>query len=73
LSSAQDLEIALQMAELGVKPTNQVMFAFWGAEESGLIGSQFYVDSLTAQQVKNTAVNLNFDMVGLAQLRPVRV
>jgi Zn-dependent M28 family amino/carboxypeptidase len=62
--SAQDLEIALQMAKLGVKPANQVMFAFWGAEESGLIGSQFYVDSLTSRQVKDTAVNLNFDMVG---------
>jgi Zn-dependent M28 family amino/carboxypeptidase len=62
--TGQDLEIALQMANLGVKPANQVMFAFWGAEESGLIGSQFYVDSLTTRQVKNTAVNLNFDMVG---------
>jgi Zn-dependent M28 family amino/carboxypeptidase len=62
--SSTILEIALQMAELGVMPTNQVRFAFWGAEESGLIGSQFYVDSLTAREVKNTAVNLNFDMVG---------
>lgn len=62
--SAQNLEIALQMAELGIEPTNQVVFAWWGAEESGLIGSQFYVDSLTPRQIKNTAVNLNFDMVG---------
>jgi Zn-dependent M28 family amino/carboxypeptidase len=61
---SQDLEIALQMAKLGITPTNQVVFAWWGAEESGLIGSQFYVDSLTARQVKDTAVNLNFDMVG---------
>jgi Zn-dependent M28 family amino/carboxypeptidase len=52
------------MAKLGITPTNQVVFAWWGAEESGLIGSQFYVDSLTARQVKDTAVNLNFDMVG---------
>jgi Zn-dependent M28 family amino/carboxypeptidase len=62
--TAQDLEIALQMAKLGITPTNQLMFAFWGAEESGLIGSQFYVDSLSSRQIKNTAVNLNFDMVG---------
>jgi Zn-dependent M28 family amino/carboxypeptidase len=62
--TSQDLEIALQMAELGIQPRNQVVFAFWGAEEAGLIGSQFYVDSLTARQVKDTAVNLNFDMVG---------
>ena len=62
--SSTDLEIALQMAELNIKPVNQVRFAWWGAEESGLVGSQFYVDSLTKKQVKNTAVNLNFDMVG---------
>ena len=62
--SAQDLEIALQMAELGIEPRNRVRFAWWGAEESGLIGSQFYVDSLTKRQIKQIAVNLNFDMVG---------
>lgn len=62
--SAQNLEIALQLAALGIEPRNQIVFAWWGAEESGLIGSQFYVDSLTARQVKDTAVNLNFDMVG---------
>jgi Zn-dependent M28 family amino/carboxypeptidase len=62
--TGQDLEIALQMAELGIQPRNQVTFAFWGAEESGLIGSQFYVDSLTKRQIKDIAVNLNFDMVG---------
>ena len=41
------LEIAVQMAELGIEPRNTVRFAFWGAEEAGLIGSQYYVDSLT--------------------------
>ena len=62
--SASILEIALQMADLDAEPVNQVRFAFWGAEESGLVGSQFYIDSLTKRQVKNTAVKLNFDMVG---------
>ena len=62
--SAQDLEIALQMARLGIAPQNTVRFAFWGAEESGLIGSEFYVDSLTKSELKDIAVNLNFDMVG---------
>ena len=62
--SAQDLEIALQMAKLGIEPRNQVRFAWWGAEESGLIGSQHYVDTRTARQLKDIAVNLNFDMVG---------
>jgi len=62
--SSTNLDIALQMAALDVQPTNQVRFAWWGAEESGLVGSQFYVDSLSKRQIKNTAVNLNFDMVG---------
>jgi Zn-dependent M28 family amino/carboxypeptidase len=58
------LEIALQLAALDVQPTNRVRFTFWGAEESGLIGSQFYVDSLTARERKDIALYLNFDMVG---------
>ena len=62
--SAQDLEIAPQMARLGIAPRNRVRFAWWGAEESGLIGSQFYVDSLTKPALKKIAVNLNFDVVG---------
>lgn len=62
--SATILEIALQMAELGVTPTNKVRFAFWGAEESGLVGSEYYVSQLTKRQLKDIAVNLNFDMVG---------
>jgi Zn-dependent M28 family amino/carboxypeptidase len=58
------LEIALQMKKLGIKPTNHVRFAFWGAEEAGLHGSTYYVNQLTARQKKDIAVNLNFDMIG---------
>ena len=62
--SAAILETALQMAELGIEPTNRVRFAFWGGEEDGLIGSDFYVSQLDARSLKQHAVNLNFDMVG---------
>jgi Zn-dependent M28 family amino/carboxypeptidase len=58
------LETALQMAELGIQPVNRVRFAFWGAEEDGLIGSQHYVDSLPKRDLKDIALNLNHDMVG---------
>ncbi len=58
------LETALQMAELGIQPRNAVRFAWWGAEEAGLLGSQHYVDSLTNQQSKKIELYLNFDMVG---------
>jgi Zn-dependent M28 family amino/carboxypeptidase len=58
------LETALQMAELGIEPVNRVRFAFWGAEEDGLIGSQYYVDHLPKRDLKDIALNLNHDMVG---------
>ncbi|HSK14969.1 MAG TPA: M28 family peptidase, partial [Gaiellaceae bacterium] len=58
------LETALQMAELGIEPVYRVRFAFWGAEEDGLIGSQHYVDSLAKRDLKDIALNLNHDMVG---------
>ncbi len=61
--SATQLEIALEMARMNVQPENEVRFAWWGAEESGLIGSQLYVDGLSKPQIKDIAVNLNFDMV----------
>ena len=62
--SAAILETALQMAELDIEPTNRVRFAFWGGEEDGLIGSEYYVSQLDARELKQHAVNLNFDMVG---------
>jgi Zn-dependent M28 family amino/carboxypeptidase len=42
---------------------NAVRFAFWGAEELGLIGSRNYVESLDAEGLKNIALYLNFDML----------
>jgi Zn-dependent M28 family amino/carboxypeptidase len=62
--TATILQIAEAMAQLKVNPVNRVRFAFWGAEEEGLIGSQAYVDSLAKSDLKNIMLNLNFDMVG---------
>jgi len=62
--SAAILEIALQMAELGIRPRNQVRFIWFSAEESGLLGSEHYVSQLTNRQIKKIAVMLNFDMIG---------
>jgi aminopeptidase Y len=60
--SAAILEVAEQMTK--VKPWNTVRFAWWTAEESGLVGSTFYVDSLSAAELDRIALYLNFDMVG---------
>ena len=61
--SAAILEIALQMAQLGIEPHNKVRFAFWGAEEFGLLGSRHYVENLSRDERAQIALNLNFDMI----------
>jgi Zn-dependent M28 family amino/carboxypeptidase len=60
--SAALLEVAIQMAH--VEPQNTVRFAWWGAEESGLVGSTNYVNGLSQAQKDDIALYLNFDMVG---------
>jgi Zn-dependent M28 family amino/carboxypeptidase len=60
--SAAILETAIQMAK--VKPRNKLRFAWWGAEESGLVGSTAYVAGLSAEDKAKIALYLNFDMVG---------
>ena len=62
--SAAILEIAIQMANQQISPRNQVRFAWWGAEEAGLLGAQHYVDQLSPRDIKDIALNLNFDMIG---------
>ena len=39
-------------------------FAFWGAEEIGLVGSRRYVDRLEAAERRRIAAYINLDMVG---------
>jgi Zn-dependent M28 family amino/carboxypeptidase len=60
--SAALLEVAEQMAK--VKPRNKLRFAWWGAEESGLVGSTAYVADLSQAERNKIALYLNFDMVG---------
>ena len=60
--SAALLEVAEQMAK--VKPRNMIRFAWWGAEESGLVGSRAYVASLSQAELDRITLYLNFDMIG---------
>lgn len=57
------LETALQ---LGGKPkvNNAVRFAWWSAEEFGLVGSEYYVRNLDFEEQLDIALYLNFDMIG---------
>ena len=65
--SATILEVAEEMAK--VKTSNKLRFAWWGAEEFNLLGSEFYVGSLLDEngeptpELERIALYLNFDMV----------
>ena len=62
--SAGILEVALQLAASADDPTKHVRFAWWGAEEHGLIGSTRYVQGLTSTQRSQIDGYYNFDMIG---------
>ncbi len=55
------IEVAEQMAKLRLP--NQLRFAWWGAEEDGLVGSTRYVASLTEDDLADLEMYLNFDMI----------
>lgn len=42
---------------------NKVRFAWWGAEEYGLLGSKHYCQNLETKEVNNILAYLNYDMV----------
>jgi aminopeptidase Y len=56
------LEIAVQMGK--VKPRNRVRFALWGASESGLEGSRYYLNDLSAAARNQIALYLDAHMLG---------
>ncbi|MEU5165158.1 M20/M25/M40 family metallo-hydrolase [Streptomyces mutomycini] len=61
--SAGLLEVALELAKTHRNPANKVRFAWWSAEENGLLGSEAYVAKLSDAQREQIALYLNFDMI----------
>ncbi|GLF96593.1 M28 family metallopeptidase [Streptomyces yaizuensis] len=61
--SAGLLEVAQELAKAEKRPTNKVRLAWWGAEESGLLGSRAYVAGLSSLGKKEIKLYLNFDMI----------
>ena len=57
------LNVALALTNFRVK--NAVRFAFWSAEEFGLLGSYHYIKSLNTSETELAKLRayLNFDMV----------
>ncbi|MFH9860629.1 M28 family metallopeptidase [Streptomyces sp. NPDC017202] len=62
--SSAVLEAALTVARTGYQPTKHLRFAWWGAEELGLVGSKYYVNSLSSTNRARISGYLNFDMIG---------
>ncbi|MEU8342425.1 M28 family peptidase [Spirillospora sp. NPDC048832] len=62
--TAAVLETALAVARAGHTPSRHLRFAWWGAEELGLVGSTYYVGDLPAGERSKITGYLNFDMVG---------
>ncbi|MFI7893883.1 M28 family metallopeptidase [Streptomyces sp. CACIS-1.16CA] len=62
--SAAVLETALAVSRAGHQPDKHLRFAWWGAEELGLIGSRYYVNNLPSAERSKLSGYLNFDMIG---------
>ncbi len=63
-AAAMQLEIARQLARHTGKIKKRVRFAWWDAEEKGLVGSQYYVEQLSRRQRDETGLYLNLEMIG---------
>ena len=55
------MTVAKALAKFNVK--NAVRFAWWSAEEFGLLGSEHYVQELTPEEDKKIRLYVNFDMI----------
>ncbi|MFI1225360.1 MULTISPECIES: M28 family metallopeptidase [unclassified Streptomyces] len=62
--SAAVLETALAVAGTQYQPDKHLRFAWWGAEELGLVGSKHYVNNLPSAERSKLSGYLNFDMIG---------
>ncbi|MEU3508652.1 M28 family metallopeptidase [Streptomyces longwoodensis] len=62
--SAAVLETALAVSRAGLQPTRHLRFAWWGAEELGMVGSRYYVNNLSSANRSRIGAYLNFDMIG---------
>ena len=61
-TSAQ-LEIAKQISAKGLVPNQKIRFMWFGGEEEGLIGSNYYAEHLSQTEVNKIMVMLDTDMI----------
>ncbi|EGS19532.1 uncharacterized protein CTHT_0050060 [Thermochaetoides thermophila DSM 1495] len=61
--SAGLLEILTAVAHYDVFK-HKIRFAWWGAEENGLVGSLYYTSKLSEEEVNRIKYYFNYDMIG---------
>jgi len=59
--SAALLELAVRLAHYSI--TSRVRFAWWTAEEMGLVGSRYWVSRSSDEELDKVRLYLNFDMI----------
>ncbi|MEH6988351.1 M28 family peptidase [Cytobacillus firmus] len=66
--NASGTGVALELARVlkSYPADKELRFAFAGAEEIGLLGSQYYVSQLSGNEKERSIANFNMDMVGTA-------
>ncbi len=64
--NASGVGVMLEVAELLAKHKTYgtIKFVAFGAEEVGLLGSRFYTEQMTEDDISNTAAMINLDSVG---------
>ena len=61
--TAFQLELAEQLAKAGTPPRNMIRFLWFGGEEDGLVGSQYYAAHMSEDEVARTDVMIDTDMI----------
>lgn len=64
------LEIAEAINAMPVKPKRTTIFAWWTAEEDGLVGSRWWTDNPTVP-LNQVVTNINMDMIGRGRAEDV--
>ncbi|MFJ4639334.1 M20/M25/M40 family metallo-hydrolase [Streptomyces hygroscopicus] len=67
--SAALLATALEVSRARLTPDRHLRFAWWGAEEAGMVGSGAYVRDLSPADRERIDVYLNVDMAGTRNIR----
>lgn len=64
------LEIAEAIQGMPTKPKRSIIFAWWTAEEDGLVGSRYFTDNPTVP-LNQIVANINMDMIGRGRAEDV--